>query len=142
MKDIREHFFSFRGRITRSRYFLLGLVVVGGALAIIIPVHFLLGPIIGAAAKLLIVFVVLIGCYISSLSLAVRRGHDFGVSGKFIIATMTALLILELVAEGVAAAEFSRFISFINAVFMFVVWLKKGQEGDNQFGPDPLAKTT
>ena len=66
----------------------------------------------------LVLFAAIIALCVLSVMLVIRRWHDLGKSGWF-----TLLL----------------FVPLANLFVGIYLWVKKGDEGPNQYGEDPLA---
>lgn len=132
-ETLKDKFFSYRGRLNRKPYFLRGILlsavssVLGLLEMLLFPEAF--GP--DAALRAAVesggltagsgnlIFIALdVALSLSGISLTIRRSHDLNKSGWF-------LLLL--------------FIPIVNLYAIFKLWLSKGTEGPNRFGPDPLA---
>ena len=124
--NIREMFFSWEGRLNRKPYILRCL-----ALGLILTVVYILPMVIAftpAAAQVgngiptmgafSATYILYLPFIISGYLLAIRRLHDLDLSAFFIL------------------------LSFVPVVsFFFALYLifKKGTEGPNAYGPDPLS---
>mgnify|MGYP003093466252 FL=1 len=124
--NIREMFFSWEGRLNRNPYILRCL-----ALGLILTVVYILLMVIAfttAAAQVgngiptmgafSATYILYLPFIISGYLLAIRRLHDLDLSAFFIL------------------------LSFVPVVsFFFALYLifKKGTEGPNAYGPDPLS---
>ena len=124
--NIREMFFSWEGRLNRKPYILRCL-----ALGLILTVVYILLMVIAfttAAAQVgngiptmgafSATYILYLPFIISGYLLAIRRLHDLDLSAFFIL------------------------LSFVPVVsFFFALYLifKKGTEGSNAYGPDPLS---
>ena len=124
--NIREMFFSWEGRLNRKPYILRCL-----ALGLILTVVYILLMVIAfttAAAQVgngiptmgafSATYILYLPFIISGYLLAIRRLHDLDLSAFFIL------------------------LSFVPVVsFFFALYLifKKGTEGPNSYGPDPLS---
>ena len=124
--NIREMFFSWEGRLNRKPYILRCL-----ALGLILTVVYILLMVIAfttAAAQVgngiptmgafSATYILYLPFIISGYVLAIRRLHDLDLSAFFIL------------------------LSFVPVVsFFFALYLifKKGTEGPNTYGPDPLS---
>lgn len=118
-ESVKDMFFSYHGRLNRKRYILRVLLV-----SVLMG---LINGVMGAMVEsdstalhvlsLLLLFVVLAGG-VSSIMLAIRRWHDLGKSGWY---TLLAL------------------IPLVNFFVTIYLWVKKGTEGPNAYGDDPLA---
>lgn len=110
--DIREEFFSTEGRLARMDYFQRNLALY--FLSALVRYAAALQP--GFAINLILTAILII-LIVANLSLMARRLHDLDKSGW-----MAALIILPIV----------------NIIFCLYLLLKKGTEGPNRYGPDPL----
>jgi uncharacterized membrane protein YhaH (DUF805 family) len=111
--------FSFEGRIPRSTYWLKYMI----PLFLILLASWLLDVILGTSftpgnVGLIYSLVVLVSIY-SSLAVNVKRCHDRGRSGWFILLLLVPLLNLWPIIE---------------------LYFLRGTLGANQYGPDPLAQ--
>ena len=112
MDWIRNNYLIFDGRIPRSEYIKLWLilvvcnVVVGGVLG---RGH---GALPQAALAIYAVFV-----FTANMSLSIRRLHDLDKSGWFVLLLC---------------------VPIVNILFSLYMLFFKGTEGPNRFGPDPL----
>ena len=116
-QSLKELFFTYEGRLNRKRYLLRGL-----ALGL---VGFLVFYLMTAAAfmteNVLVAFadvVVYAIIFVSSFMLSIRRLHDMGKPGWWV-----AIL----------------FVPVVGIILSLVMLFKKGTEGANEYGPDPLA---
>ena len=71
--------------------------------------------------------------WVVGTSLKLRRLHDLNLSGWFLVPIYILIFILP---EVVAGAIVDAVAQSIDICFM----VTKGTEGDNKYGPDPLAK--
>ena len=117
ISTVFSKYITFAGRAQRSEYWWFILfILVGSAVAaafdtVMGSMNFTYGSgIIGAIFSLAI--------FLPSWAVEVRRLHDIGKSGWWL------LLIL---------------IPIIGSIILLVWLIRKGTEGDNQYGPDPLA---
>lgn len=131
---LRQKYATFSGRASRSEYWWFGLAYVLFILAAAVLFFLVngatgfgndsgisvLGGLIGAVAA--IGYLALI---IPSIAVTVRRFHDYNLSGWWVLA---GLVLSALPVVG-----------WIAAIAMCVVAVLKGTDGDNRFGPDPLA---
>lgn len=150
VKSGLQKFATFSGRASRSEYWWFYLFtylasVVGSVLVALTP---LLG---------LLVAVALLALVLPSISVLVRRLHDIGKSGWWIVwTTVIPWLIFTPFIIAVASAEeagaLQSFIGLIagmglvtllvlaGAVTLFIFTLLKGTAGENKYGSDPLAR--
>ncbi len=115
-ETFKEKYFCFQGRLNRKPYILrsillsIGSGIVAGILAVLLGDSLL--SIMSCAA-------ISVAAFFAALSLCVRRLHDLNRSG-----------LLWLLS----------FIPVINFFLAIYVIFFKGTEGDNRYGPDPLAR--
>lgn len=121
---IKENFFRWDGRLNRKRY-LKRLLALAGISALYIL--FLIAAVVfgidlpdpDTANGFFGVFTLLsLPITIASYMLMIRRLHDTGLSGFLILLN---------------------FVPLVNLGLLLYVLFKKGTEGDNQYGPDPLS---
>ena len=118
-ESLKDMFFSYHGRLNRKRYILRGLLVY----VLMSLANGVMGIMTESSSTglhimaLLLLPVVLVGC-VSSFMLTIRRWHDLGKSGWY-----TLLVLIPLV-------------NFFIAIYL---WVKKGTDGPNAYGEDPLA---
>lgn len=107
-----ELFFSFDGRIPRSKWW-LGALAVGAAFAIasLIFLRLLHSPLLYWLSAVPILW--------ATIAIAVKRWHDINASGWWAIVNL-------IPGIGLIALVFNGLI--------------KGTKGPNKYGPDPLAK--
>ncbi|WP_378185837.1 DUF805 domain-containing protein [Aquimarina sp. W85] len=118
LKVIKENFANFEGRARRKEYWMFtlfsGLIVLG--LAILAGIF--------VAMEISSLAFVFMGCYmvyilivlVPSLAVTVRRLHDTGKSGWMLLIALVPL---------------------IGSIWLFVLYVTEGDQGDNQYGPDP-----
>ena len=88
--------------------------------------------------------------FFASLSVAVRRLHDVGKSGWWyllcMIPSLGVYLALLTVVAGVATGRAEMgfvfvgilLVSLVVILYMLYLFIKRGDDGPNQYGPDPL----
>ncbi len=115
----KELYFSFNGRISRSTYWLRGVIPIYGSLVAIILFGQSIqdnpssGPMLAVLMVIWLVFTLIAG-----VAMEVKRWHDRGKSGAWV---------------------FIRFIPLIGPLWTFVeVGCLPGDSGENAYGPDPL----
>lgn len=106
-----QMYLTVDGRINRLRYFLRGLALGLAGMVFYFALYFAVSEV---AASILYCLVMM-----AQIPLCIRRSHDMGKSGWW------NLLLL---------------VPLVNAVWSLFLLFKKGTEGDNAFGPDPLAE--
>lgn len=119
-KVVFENYANFNGRARRSEYWMFTL-----AQFIIFVSVFILGAILGAifgsalAGIGLSYFAFIIyslATVLPTLGVVVRRLHDVGKSGWF---------------------YFIAFVPVIGGIWLFILMVTEGDQGDNEYGPDP-----
>ncbi|EGK61653.1 hypothetical protein HMPREF9081_0437 [Centipeda periodontii DSM 2778] len=118
-EGIREMFLTYHGRLNRKPYILRGLLV-GITSSILSNVMGVMAESSSLALNLvsLVLLVVVLALCVVSVMLMIRRWHDLGKSGWF------SLLLL---------------VPLVNLVVGLYLWVKKGDDGPNRYGEDPLA---
>jgi uncharacterized membrane protein YhaH (DUF805 family) len=125
----QPRFFAWNGRLNRLRYVaystaaLCAGMIIGMAIAMIIAFAFFAtkGPELhDSQFETLIEIVIAIPVYIATTIFARRRLHDLELSGWY------ALIGL---------------IPYVSGIFGLVLTFKKGTEGRNSFGPEPVPNT-
>ena len=118
-EGIREMFLTYHGRLNRKPYILRGLMV-GITSSVLSNVMGVMAESSSMALNLvsLVLLVVVLALCVVSVMLMIRRWHDLGKSGWF------SLLLL---------------VPLVNFVVGLYLWVKKGDDGPNQYGEDPLA---
>ncbi|CCB90071.1 DUF805 domain-containing protein [Simkania negevensis] len=107
---ISKNWGNFRGRARRKEYWLFFLAMIIGSIVI----NFLrISPFTQMLCSLLYFFVFMI----PGLAVTVRRLHDIGKSGWNILFAL---------------------IPLIGPIVLLVFYCRKGQEGENRYGPSPL----
>jgi uncharacterized membrane protein YhaH (DUF805 family) len=129
--------FGFSGRINRAIYW-LGIVIAFW-IVLLGMMSFRLMPSVSAS---LIIALALLPLYlVIALAVAVKRLHDLDISGwwaiGFLIAWYLTVGVFELAQKPSIGAAISALL------FAGVIWLgsAEGQEGENRFGPEPIART-
>ena len=111
-----NNYANFNGRASRSEFWWWTLAAYG----MLIPASFVDGMIFGWGLDdpTWISWLVLLGIFIPNLAVMVRRLHDTNRSGWWILISL---------------------IPIIGAIWFIVLLCLKSEEGENQFGPNPLA---
>ena len=126
--NIREMFFSWEGRLNRKAYILrcltLGLIMTAIYILLMVITFTTAAaqmgndlPMMGAFGATYILYLPFI---ISGYLLAIRRLHDLNMSGFFCLLN---------------------FVPLVNIGLGLYLFFKKGTEGDNDYGSDPLDMT-
>jgi len=117
---------DFQGRARRSEYWLFTLLIF-----IVYVVFLIVAGIAGgmssdpsqvnpfASVIFLLFGVIMLGLFIPSLAVTVRRLHDTDRSGFWI---------------------FISFLPFVGGIWLFVLTVLDGTPGTNKFGPDPKGR--
>lgn len=126
--SLKEKFFTAKGRLGRWAYFkrnlLLLLLMMGGCTTV-----FLFGMMAASTEpgddaegilliSALLALILWIPCYISSIILQIRRIHDIGHTGWVVLCSL---------------------IPPMSFAYMIYILFRKGTDGDNPYGPDPLS---
>ena len=112
LKVVKEHYADFNGRARRKEFWMYNLFVMIGyfALYIVGIIFAMVSPTIGV-----IIFGILglayLAILIPSIAVAVRRMHDVGKSGWYILIP----------------------------IYSFILAITEGDKGNNQYGQDPKA---
>ncbi len=154
--------FNFHGRINRAKAWLFFtlLAIAEGVLAAIGRVMIWIGDALDTSQALaltddivmVLVYVVGAAINVAAVSLAVRREHDRGKSGWWILGYGCAALVCAVASntlannayangEGPSDAGMVLMVAALAIIVWFLVELLvlAGANGSNRFGPDPLA---
>lgn len=110
IKTVLGKYADFSGRARRSEYWFFYLAVVIGYV-----VSLIITQVVRPLGLLLLVLLVL-GALIPTLACGVRRLHDTGKSGAFILFGL---------------------IPFVGGIILLVFFVMDSAPGDNQYGPNP-----
>lgn len=112
--QVLKKYAVFNGRAARKEYWMYGVINA----VIYLTLSAVLGFIGGEKGSLhLIAVVYLLATACPSIGVGVRRLHDTGKSGWWMLTT---------------------FIPFVGSFVLLALMVPKGTTGDNQYGPDPL----
>lgn len=116
LKVVRDNYANFNGRARREEYWMFTLfhTIIICALGIIGGVAF--AAIDSMSLMVILICVYVLATFIPSLALTVRRLHDIGKSGWFLLI---------------------QFIPYIGGIVLLVFTVKNGDTGTNQYGDDP-----
>lgn len=119
-ETFKEMFLTTKGRLNRKPYILRG-ILLGILSSVLSNVMEVMSESDSLVMNLLtlVLFAAIIALCVLSVMLVIRRWHDLGKSGWF-----TLLL----------------FVPLANLFVGIYLWVKKGDEGPNQYGEDPLAQ--
>jgi uncharacterized membrane protein YhaH (DUF805 family) len=139
---------DFTGRARRKEYWMYVLLLIGVmVVAMLIESILGLGGMVGPYGPL--TALILLGTFIPSLAVGVRRLHDTNRPGWWIAAAYApAILMMLLPMLGILNAALIMILSILSLVALIgllVLMVLEGNKGPNQYGPDPkgedLAKT-
>jgi len=145
-RNITEHYFDMKGRVSRQEFWLFVL-----ACTIIYVIAFTLEYIIH---RRLLTPVIGLGLLLPIAGLGARRLQDTGRNGLLIWAYSIPAAILELVSlagvygpNGTSVSLYSIFmvasLVWLIAAFAFAwLWAQPGTAGPNAYGPEPKAAIT
>jgi len=120
-----KEYFSYEGRLNRKPYFLryLGVIILSFIVGMIWGIALNVSDLLTILFTLPIIVFWLAGV-VFMLFQSIKRLHDLNKSGWYLL---------------IRLASFIPFIGFfIVLAFDLYLFLVKGTEGPNQFGPDPL----
>jgi uncharacterized membrane protein YhaH (DUF805 family) len=156
MSETLRGLYSFEGRTNRARYWAVAVIsglvgrLAGLSLSPAIAPVAADGSWSGAALALQIAYLVLAVLLLALFAAtAVRRLHDTGMSGKWAllfvgVPSLVAVLLPPDPSPGAASGEILGRLAIFLATFvimmaaLYVLGVKKGTDGPNQYGPDPL----
>ncbi|MBQ8422643.1 MAG: DUF805 domain-containing protein [Coprobacter sp.] len=154
VKTVFKKYAVFKGRATRSEYwwFWLFSTIVGLLLVVAIVADLVRGIIAGAidmadeAAVMLAVYldpftivllIFAIVVFIPTLAVEVRRLHDIGRSGYWLLAYYLITILLGLIPN----ILINTILTLALSIIFIVAMCRRGEEGENQYGPNPLEET-
>jgi uncharacterized membrane protein YhaH (DUF805 family) len=115
---ITKNYANFDGRARRSEYWyytLMNIIILVG-LQVLIAVGAASGSAIIAMIAGIVYLIYALGTLVPSLAAVVRRLHDTGKSGWFILIAL---------------------IPLVGSIWLLVLLCTDGEQGENAFGPDP-----
>ena len=118
-ESIKDMFFSYRGRLNRKPFILRGLLlsVLSSVMSTVMTeMTEASSTVMHLLALLPLILMVVLS--VGTFMLIIRRWHDLGKSGWL------SLLML---------------IPLLNLLVLIFLWVKKGTDGPNAYGDDPLA---
>lgn len=142
--------FGFRGRINRAKYWLAALLYIVVVIGLLIFFVFALGDfgkdriaeIVGTSLMFVaiggIAFLVVVW---SSFATAIKRLHDRGKSGWWVLLFWVLPSAIGVAADSMAGAAslVLNAASIVFSIWGFVeVGCLRGTQGPNEYGPDPL----
>ena len=129
-------YFQSSGRSPRSEYwyFFLFMLIVDTCLMTFREIGVLATGIVGLAT------------FVPFTMLLIRRFHDIGWSGWWasypLVGFVVTRVIPDLLPDDHPFLTFVLFLGLGMIIFFFYLMCKKGNEGENRFGPDPLDHKT
>jgi len=118
-KSLGKILFSFKGRICRSEYWKKAFPILFSYSIIVNLIYY--AEVESSGQPVVSIFLSLLSLW-PGLAVATKRLHDRNRSGLFLLTLL---------------------IPFVNAIFaiwiLIEIWFLKGTDGENRFGPDPLA---
>lgn len=110
LKVVRDNYANFKGRARRKEYWMFALFHIifayGGMLILGFLAVAMESPLI-----ILLIYIYLLATMIPSLAVGVRRMHDVGKSGWYLLIP----------------------------IYSFILAVTEGDAGSNEYGPDPKA---
>jgi len=141
---------DFSGRAQRAEFWWFGLLIV-----VLVVVAMIIENIAGLDKMFLtygpLTLAVLMATLVPSLAVQTRRLHDTNRPGWWLVAFYVLYGIymfltfgsLEAIAAGdmssVASVGLAAIAMLIFSIVLIVFYVRKGTQGDNRYGPDPLA---
>ena len=118
LKVMRDNYANFNGRARRKEYWMFTLLYFLLVLACAFALALLAatGPYSLTLIVAIISITVILAHVVPSIALSVRRLHDVGQSGWFLLLA---------------------FIPYIGNLIIFVFSVIEGNKGTNKYGPDP-----
>lgn len=118
-ESIKDMFFSYRGRLNRKPFILRGLLLsVLSSVMSTVMTEMTEAPSTVMHLLALLPLLLMVVFSVGTFMLIIRRWHDLGKSGWL------SLLML---------------IPLLNFLVLIFLWVKKGTDGPNAYGDDPLA---
>lgn len=117
-KNWKEMFFKSEGRLNRKRYILRTLLLIPIVL-ILALISALVSMLLSMPDEIILVlnFILSVIILVPSIMLSIRRCHDLDHSGWFVLLN---------------------FVPIGNIILAILLLFKKGTNGPNTYGPDPL----
>jgi uncharacterized membrane protein YhaH (DUF805 family) len=109
LKVVRDNYANFSGRARRKEYWLFNLFYIIFAI-IVMFVEYIFGTVI------IFMGLFMIALIIPSMAVTVRRMHDIGKSGWWLLIT---------------------FIPLFGSIWFFILLCTNSQKGENQYGLSP-----
>lgn len=153
LDTIKEKYLTFKGRLNRKPFLIRNLLLF--ALSMIMRVLSVL-VIKSDIDAITLIFAIILLIYVvftwwSSLSLTIRRLHDIGHSAKTLLLPLIFANVIAIawVTYGTIIYEtdasildggsvFLAIVTVFNFIFTLYLFFKKGTNGKNKYGDDPL----
>lgn len=140
--NLKALFFSAQGRLNRLSFFLAQTLLI-----VILAVLSMIAGLVGENIVILVIagVVNLVGM-IAVIFLAIKRFHDFGKSGLFllgylIVAGIVGGIVSSVIIFAAGLGENEDAITIISVIFALIfalyVYLKPGTKGENKYGNEP-----
>ncbi|AUC84265.1 DUF805 domain-containing protein [Polaribacter sp. ALD11] len=118
LKVLKEHYADFNGRARREEYWMF--VLFNAIVSILLVAVFGgIAAVLESPGILFISYIYFLGTFIPSLALTVRRLHDVGKSGWFLLIGV---------------------IPLIGSIWLLVLYCTDSENGTNQWGENPKAR--
>lgn len=109
---ILKHYVDFKGRATREEFWMYSLFIT--------IIYIALGVISGVLEDMVVLPTVItifqLGILLPNIAIAVRRLQDINKSGWWLLISL---------------------VPIIGIIVLLIFYVKKGDEGDNEYGPSP-----
>jgi len=139
-----KRYAEFSGRSRRKEYWMyaLFLIIVGvvlGAIEGMLGLNQMIGGVYGPLSALLG-----LGTLVPSIAVGVRRLHDTGRSGWWLLAIVVpyAVLAFAMISASTSLMMIASLLVLAVAVALFVFMVLPGTPGANKYGPDPKNPTS
>ncbi|QBQ39796.1 DUF805 domain-containing protein [Sphingobacterium psychroaquaticum] len=118
LKVVRDNYTNFNGRARRKEYwmFVLFNIIISGALSLVDRIFGLTYGDTSPYQSGVLSSIYALAVLLPSIAVAVRRLHDTNKSGWFLLVA---------------------FIPFVGWIYLIYLFIKEGDRGQNQYGPDP-----
>ena len=142
LKQSFRNFVIFTGRATRREFWLFAalfaIATVGGYL-----LDGRSGTTEAVVADMGIAqLVAFLALLLPFVAVSVRRLHDAGRSGFWLLFLYLPYLVFQVAGPREAAQQAAAGAFLIGALVVFIQWVLPGEKGDNRFGPNPLRAAT
>ncbi|MGY3693387.1 uncharacterized membrane protein YhaH (DUF805 family) [Bradyrhizobium sp. USDA 3240] len=140
-ETLRDLLFTFDGRIERRKFWLASLVWILVPMAIWAALV-LVGWLSSLAwiAAVAVVFVTSILSILSAIAVGIKRLHDRGKSGRWLLLFCLGPAVIGTIGEAAGSARIASLISTAIGVWALVeLGCLPGTAGPNRYGPGPLA---